>query len=114
MGRVVRISSPNNKDEWVIYMLKVDDIIMVRPTHSLKFSRKWGRIIIINPAEPLPIKVQFTEDGMLYGFTVHELLSGREVAEWDTHTECKVCRKDITGMYSTLCDDCEEMRLYGC
>jgi hypothetical protein len=91
-------------------MFKVDDLVFIRPTHSLKFSKRWGRIQVINPAEPLPFKVQFVKNGVLYGFTSDEMMSGREVLEWDKHIdhmECQKCGRDITGMYVTICEECE-------
>lgn len=91
-------------------MFKVDDLVFVRPSHSLKFSKKWGRIIVINPEERLPLKVQFVDDGVLYGFTSDELMSGKEVMEWDKfaeHMECQICGRDISGTYSTVCENCE-------
>lgn len=89
--------------------INIDGIVMVRPTHSLKFSKMWGRVVAINPEDSLPIKVKFDGMNMLYGFTDNELMTGKEVAEWEKKKVidyCYKCGKDLTGQYTYICDDC--------
>lgn len=89
--------------------LYVNCKVMVHPSHSLKFAKRWGYIEEIHPNDSLPIKVRFDGLRLLYGFSPEELLSEHEVIEWEkknTRDYCSKCGKDITGEYSYLCEDC--------
>ena len=88
--------------------LSIGDDVMIHPISTLKFAKKWGRIRQINTDDSLPIKIQFIGSKTLYGFSENELLTKEDVARWNSKSAhyCHKCGKDITGRYSSLCEQC--------
>ncbi|NLZ80279.1 MAG: hypothetical protein GX913_00515 [Clostridiales bacterium] len=90
-------------------MIRIGSIVMVRPTSTLKFPKRWGKVVNIIPGDGLPIKVKFSTSNIIYGFTLEELMTGKEVKEWDSLSFMNICYKcgvDLTGQYTTICDEC--------
>lgn len=90
--------------------IHVDSLVFIRPTHSLKFGKYWGRVIAISENDELPLKIAFDNLANLYGFTHNEVMTPREVREWDSDTDnhyCYKCGADTKGMYVSICEDCE-------
>ncbi len=89
--------------------LILDSIVMVHPSHSLLFGKRWGKIQKIHPDDGLPIKVQFDNMNTLYGFSDNELMTDEEVEKWDRKKVidyCYKCGEDLTGKYTYICDSC--------
>jgi hypothetical protein len=57
-------------------MIKVGDIVTISPAHSLKFAGWVGKVIDIVPKDGLYLKIQFKDNGQLYGFTTEEVIKG--------------------------------------
>lgn len=54
-------------------MLRINDIVRISSAYSIKFKGRVGKIKDIRPEDRLYLKIQFSEDGMLYGFTAEEV-----------------------------------------
>ncbi|SNS23731.1 hypothetical protein SAMN05446037_1006158 [Anaerovirgula multivorans] len=52
-------------------MIKVGDLVIISPAHSVKFGGWCGRVVAIEPEDGLPVKVKFNEQ--VYGFDFDEL-----------------------------------------
>jgi heme/copper-type cytochrome/quinol oxidase subunit 2 len=90
-------------------MLHEDSIVMVRPIYSLRFAKWWGRVVKIDTNDGLPVKVKFNNSDVIYGFTANELMTGKEVKEWDKYSNmnrCYKCGADLTGQYTIICEEC--------
>jgi hypothetical protein len=59
-------------------MIKIDDIVTISPAHSIKFAGWTGKVIDIIPEDGLYLKIQFKENGRLYGFSIEEVIKGED------------------------------------
>lgn len=53
-------------------MIKVGDCVTISPEHTIKFQ-KWVGIVVAIENDDLPIKVRFSEEGLVYGFDYSEV-----------------------------------------
>lgn len=58
--------------------MKINDLVTISPHHSLKFADMVGTIRDIKPEDGLCLKIQFTENGRLYGFSTEEVISVKD------------------------------------
>lgn len=59
-------------------MIKINDVVTISPAHSIKFAGWVGKVIDIVPEEGLYLKIQFTENGRIYGFSIEEVIKGED------------------------------------
>lgn len=84
--------------------MEVGDSITVRPSASLRYGKRRGKILGIKTGD-LPIQVQFENTVVLY-FHPNELLTDEELRLWNSPIFCTVCGKDLSGELVFVCDDC--------
>ena len=93
-------------------VIHVGDLVFVRPSCSLKFGGRWGKVVSINSKDSMPIHISFN-GSISFRFSPSELLPSVEYQKYkDIETFCEGCGKDITGEFETLCGDCIERRVF--
>lgn len=84
--------------------MEVGDFVTVRPSASLRYGKRRGKIVAIKTSE-LPIQVEFENKVMLY-FHPSELLTDRELSLWNKPVFCAECGKGISEELSSVCESC--------
>lgn len=68
-----------------IHMIKVGDLVLIRPSHSIRFGGRWGKVKTIRKKNTLPLGIAF-EDSTLYYFDYCEVMSEKDVFNWLTQS----------------------------
>lgn len=85
----------------------IGDRLFILPAHSMRFAKRWGRVVGVNNMDLLPVKVQFDGDDVIYGFSHQEYLRETEYNCWPDKLFCRCCGRDISGEFRDCCEDCE-------
>jgi hypothetical protein len=91
--------------------IKVLDKVIIRPASSFAFGGRLGYIQEIVAGDLLPIKIQISDNGTIYGFAPNELITKDEYDAWMARSpnerRCCMCGIDTTEQYDTICENCK-------
>lgn len=62
--------------------MELGDLVMVLPTHSIKFGGRWGEIVGIDDLAQMPFMIRFTEGGLPYCFSINELMDEQTYSQY--------------------------------
>lgn len=83
--------------------MQINDSVYIRPTSSMHFGGRRGKVAAISDDF---VSVVF--DTIPFRFCFDEIMTERDYNDWMQRgtVYCTQCGKDITGLFSTVCEDC--------